>query len=303
MIVNYHQDNAISRVRGHGAGRLIGAVLLHGTLMVPPPTVPFTIAQQPTVTQADRAISLITNAAAVWFNTAAGNINVAEFGSRREDDQVLGYDAVVERVGSSQGQLRCQIDLTEVDLTEGDLAEGDLTETVTCQPIGPEDTEAARVEVNSPSEATDAARAEANAPSEATEAARVETSSPSEATEVVRVGASGPCDLARRQETLWEGQFIRSDPLIVSTRADYAVRIYEAINAQTGNRQICMNVYNLLENMLVGDIPIRVSATATAYYSNVSLDGIDHQVLLGQDNVYIYRQSRDKMLLYEGYSR
>lgn len=284
MTVQYHQDKTINRVRGKGTSGLISAVLLHGTLIAPSLAVPFTIAQQPIVTQADRAIFLITNEAAIWFNTDLGNINVAEFGSRREDDQVLGYEAVVEQIDSRQGQLLC-----EVDLAAGDLAAGDLTGAVTCQPIGPEDIEAGIVEAST-SVTTE-------------EADIVEASRPLAASEEVRVEASLSCDVARREETLWEGQFIRSDPLIVSTRADYAVRIYEAMDDQTGNRQICMNVYNLLDNVLVGDIPIRVSATATAYYSDVSLDGIDHQVLLSQDNVYIYRQSRDKTLLYEGYSR
>lgn len=256
-----HQVQFQEKQQRGGAIALLGLAILPGSLVaqafMPQPLIAQPLIAQsapdssPILTPADRALFLIQNEAAVRLNTYFGNINVVEFGSRRIDNQVIGYEATVAPFDNDQAQLFCTVDQAN---------------TVICQPWGAEN------------------------PTPEPEAEPV-------------IANRGPCAPEHRQITLLEQQFIRQDSPSIPGRADYAVRIYEAIDDSTGHRQICMNIYNLIDNILVGMIPARVSTTATAYYSDTPLGGIDHQVLFTQDNRSIYRQSQEKILLYEGYSR
>lgn len=110
------------------------------------------------------------------------------------------------------------------------------------------------------------------------------------------------CGPERPEETLLEQVFTQN---LFATLNDYAVRVYYSDDVLNNVRHLCMNVFDVRNQVLVGAIPIRASSApgTVAYFSEQPLDGVDYQVILSPDERYLFRRSQGTSLLYEGFSR
>ena len=110
------------------------------------------------------------------------------------------------------------------------------------------------------------------------------------------------CGPERPQETVLDLPFTQN---LYGTLNDYSVRIYYNLDVVSNIQHLCMNVYDVRNQVFIGAIPARAttSPSITAYYSEQPLNGIDHQVILNPDGRYLFRRSQGTTLLYEGFSR
>lgn len=84
----------------------------------------------------ERAMLLMQNEAAIYFNTFAGNTEVPVFNSNQNGPMLVGYSAVV-RLKETTSELSCSIDLNEV-VQCAPPSPGIITPPVTDNRCGPE---------------------------------------------------------------------------------------------------------------------------------------------------------------------
>ena len=124
----------------------------------------------------------------------------------------------------------------------------------------------------------------------------------SESSESSNAAPDNRCSAERRQDTILERQFARRTNTTGTN--DFAVRIYNNIHSASLS-YLCMNVFDIQNSTFVGIIPLRssTSSNVTAYYSDVTTNEEDYQVIRNQDGSYTLRRSKGTTLLYEGYSQ